>query len=1104
VEEEMESRFDYVGPAISRRAVTSGPSKTSAFQSVLGLWLICCCIVAAVGPAGAQSTGTSTILGTVSDTSGATLPQSTVTIKNAAIGLARSATPGSTGDYVFPSLPTGLYQVTVTSKGFETFVQNNVLLQSNQTARVDAKMEVGSTSEIVNVDEAPPLLNTTENTVSTVIDQKRVEELPLNGRNPLQLTLLVPGVTPNSGLDAAISSTRPEQQYISTNGGRGNTTFYRLDGGDNNDNYTNLANVFPNPDALQEFNFQSNNYSAESGWRLGGVVNAVTRSGTNKFHGSIFEYVRNSYFNATNFFTPHVSDGLKRNQYGASLGGPIFRDKTFFFANWQATSVRQTVPAGSAVVPTAAELNGNFSAIQTQLVDPLTNAPFTGNQISPSRFDPVAIKLSNYLPKTSSAAGTVPISTFNNYNDQQFTGRIDHELTTADRITGRYLYDQLVRPDPIDPTNFLSSSRLPSFYSNNMTLSDTHLFSSSLLATANFTFNRVKSVFNYGYPVTLADLGADIYNVSVNKDIALTVGSYFAIPTVAASEQARTDFEEQLAFEYTKGRHDLKIGGDLIRQQFNLPNIPFDSDGNFAFTSQRSGNNLVDFLLGAPAEYIQSGPQTEALRAWLPAVYANDNFRLTHNLTLNLGLRYQPFLPWIDQHSHQVAIFSPGEQSTLYPNMPPGILVGGDPGVPDTGYRGNLAEFEPRVGFAWQFASNMTFRGGFGLFHEFPVAILNNHISLAPPFDVNITIQNPGSIVDPFTASQPNPFPTTFPPPTNYKFSTPIAATVYAANFTNARSEQYNASVEVQLARNWLATISYLGSHDTDLFGNEELDPATFGPGASLANINQRRPYYPNYGSVAQIESTGYSNYNGLAFQIEKKLQQHYSLLASYTWAHSLDLSSAEEAGGVGQFYTNPANRAYDYASSDFDIRNRFVASLTADSAGIESGKRVRYLFADWKADMIVSVQSGAPFTVLDGVNQSLNGVAGPMDRPNLVGNPNLSTDRSDTAKAKEYFNTAAYVLNPIGTYGTTSRNNINAPGDFDIDLAVVRAFPIHGSLNGQFRVEVFNALNKVNFIDPNSTSLTPANASLNSPLFGELTTANDPRIFQFALRLNF
>jgi Carboxypeptidase regulatory-like domain/TonB dependent receptor len=1053
--------------------------------------------------AGAQAAGTSGIVGTVTDSTGAAIPQATVTITNAAIGLKRSVLSGSSGDYLFPSLPTGDYQVMVTCAGFQGFLQKNVLLQVNQTVRVDAPMQVGSTTETINVSQSPPLLNTTEDTVSTVVDQKRVAELPLNGRNPLQLTLLVPGVTPNSGLESSVSSTRPEQQYISVGGGRGNTTFYRLDGGDNNDNYTNVSNVFPNPDALQEFNFETNNYSAESGWRLGGVVNAATRSGTNQFHGAVFEYLRNEFFNATNFFTPGVSDGLKRNQYGASLSGPIIRNKTFFFVNWQATDVRQTLPAGSAVVPTANELNGNFSAVKTQLIDPFTGVAYAGNQVNPSTFDPVATKLLAYLPIGSAAAnGVVPISAYNNYNDEQITGRIDHTPTAADRITGRYLYDRLIRPDAIDPTNFLSSTRSPSFYSNNFILSDTHIFGPRLLGAASFTFNRVISVSTYGYPTTLADLGADIYNVSSNKDISLTVGSYFAIPTVAASQQARTDFEEQASIEWTSGRHDLKVGGDLLRQQFNLPNVPFDSDGNFDFTNSRSGNNLLDFLLGAPTDYIQSGPQTEALRAWLPAVYANDNYRLTRTLTLNLGVRYQPFLPWVDDHNDQVDIFSPGSQSTLYPNMPAGVLVGGDPGVPRTAYRHNLGETEPRLGFAWHFASNMTLRGGYGIFHEFPVAILNNHISLAPPFDVKITVQDPSSIVNPFTASQPNPFPTTLPPSTSYVFSTPIAPTVYDPNFTNGRAQQYNVAVQTQLATNWLLTISYLGSKSDHLFANEERDPAAFGPGATLSNINQRRPYYPNYGSVSQIESTGYSNYNGLAFEIEKKLEHHYSLLASYTWSHSNDLSSAELAGGVGQFYTNPANRRYDYGSSDFDVRNRFVASLTADSTGINGSAFVRKFIGGWKGDVIATVQSGSPFTVLDGTDQSADGVPG--DRPNLVGNPKLPGSRSDIAKAAKYFNTAAFALNPLGTFGTTPRNNLVAPGYFDTDVAVVRAFPVVKRLQGEFRVEVFNVFNKVNFVDPNSASLTPSNATLNSTLFGRLTAANDPRIFQFALRLHF
>jgi len=1054
----------------------------------------------------AQSADTATILGTVFDTSGAVVPNAAVIVENTATGLTRSTTSGGGGDYILPSLPTGNYVVKISSAGFQTFEQDRVLLHTNSSVRVDGRLTVGTTTQSVVVTSAPPLLNTSENTLQTVIEQERVSALPLNGRNPLQLTLLVPGVNQNSGVDSSVGSTRPEEQYISVNGGRGDTTVYKLDGGDNNDLYTNVANVYPNPDALQEFTFQTNNYSAEYGWRTGGVVNATTRSGANQFHGTTFEYLRNAAVNATNFFTPGVSDGLKRHQFGGSLGGPIFKNKTFFFANYQGTTLRQALAASPQIVPTAAEISGDFSAISQQLIDPLTGVKFSGNQIPAARFDSVAVKLLKYLPVSKNANGSVPISTLNNDNDYQVTGRIDHQATSTDRLTARYLYDRLTHPNPINPANLLSAVQYESFFSHNGMIAETHVFSASLLMTTSITFNRLVSTFNYGYPTTFADLGASIVNLSSNKDIYLIVGSYFTIPKVAASDQIRNLYDTQSSAIYSRGRHELKFGGELIRQQFTLPNVPYNSNGEFVFNNQRSGNNLVDFLLGAPASFTQSSPQTEAMRAWLPAFYANDNFRLTHSVSLNLGLRYQPFLPWIDQHNNQTAVFRPGAQSVLYPNMPPDILLGGDPGITKFGYNRNLAQFEPRVGLAWHLYRQMTLRGGFGLFHDFPPSVLNNHISLAAPYAVAITIQQPSSIVNPFTTSQPDPFPTTLPPPSTYSFPRPLAPVVYDPNFTNAQVLQYNASVEQELGKSWMLTVAYRGGEGSRLLANEEANPATFIPGtSSLSNVNQRRPYYPNYGAVAQIQSSGISHYNGLSGEIQKRFDKYYSLLSSYTWAHSSDLNSAELAGGVGEFYTNPANKNYDWANSDFDVRNRFVASIVATSSPLAGHNFIyRDVAGNWEADLIGSVQSGTPLTVLDGVNQSLNGVQGPEDRPNTIGDPRLSSKRNDLEKAAEYFDTSAFQLNALGSYGNTPRNSLKAPGYFDIDVALVKTFPIYGSFSGQFRAETFNLLNEVNFAAQNASSIVPANEEMNSPLFGRLTVANPPRIFQFALRINF
>ena len=470
------------------------------------LWLVACLgmvLFSMAGSAAAQTGETARMFGTVRDSSGGVLPGVTVVARNQDTGLERTAVTGETGNYVVTSLPIGMYRVTVSLSGFRTFSQSDVRLRVDDQVRIDAELGVGEMSEVTTVTAATPLLETRSASMKNVVDERRMIDLPLNGRNPLELTQLVPGVqiTPTASINTG--STRPGQVNISASGGRGNTVAHVLDGGDNSDNYTNVSNVYPNPDALAEFSVQTNNFSAEFGRRLGGVINAITKSGTNDFHGSAFEFYRDESLNATNFFTPGKGDGLNRHQYGGSFGGPIRRDKAFFFTSWQGTRIRQRPVDVVAVVPTAAQRRGDFSNFRTAsgalivIRDPVTGQPYPNNQIPIAQFDPVAARLLQYLPIPPDDTGKALVPLINESDDDQVIGKVDYQLTGATRLTGRYLFDTLRRPDPIDPENLLSGQRTPDFVTHNLQGAVTHVFSPALLGTLAVNYNGLASSFGY-------------------------------------------------------------------------------------------------------------------------------------------------------------------------------------------------------------------------------------------------------------------------------------------------------------------------------------------------------------------------------------------------------------------------------------------------------------------------------------------------------------------------------------------------------------------------------------------------------------------------------
>lgn len=1048
----------------------------------------------------AQVAGTGRIYGFVHDSSGAVVPGAQVFAQSLDTGSERSTVSTGSGDFVLADLPVGRYRVSVTKRGFKTFSLQGILLHVDQAVRIDAALEVGSVNETVVVTGTAPLLQTMNGILQTVVDERRMVDLPLNGRNVLQLTLLVPGVAPNSGAGINQAYTFPNQQFVSASGGRGNTVDYILDGVNNNDPYTNVANMFPDPDAIEEFTFETNNFSAEFGGRTGAVVNAVTRSGSNSLHGSLFEFVRNTDMNATNFFTPGVGDGLKRNQYGGTVGGPIKKDKAFFFFSYQGTGIRQ-YPFSSATTLTEPQANGDFSDFRNgsghliTLKNPATDLPFSNNQIPTSLFSPVASKLLQQIPISPNPSGLVYFRTRNNSNDEQIMGRGDYTPTKSDRLLVHYLYDQFTYQNPLVPGNIISGSFLPNFQTDNVEVSDTHTFSPTMLGVFSIAFNRVGTIHQPPYPFDFQSLGVQITKIETGNDLGVAVPAFFTIPNLQYAQHASNDFEYQAAFTNEIGRHELKYGFDIIRHQFNNPFTGFETAGYFTFANSFSGSNLTDFLLGVPSNFTQITPWAEALRGTEPALYVQDNFKATRKLTLNLGLRWEPLLPWIDVRNNEIALFAPGQHSQRAPGLPTDELVAGDPGVPQGGYPSAYDKFDPRIGFAYLLRQNTTVRGGFGVFHDYADIINNNVMATSPPFSVEADVQNPTSFTDPFTATTPNPFPVSLPPPKSYVFPTPVTFTTYSPTFTNSYTMEWNFTVGHQFSNNWLFSVSYMGSHANHLEIARDANAAIYIPGSSsLSNVNERRPYQP-FATIMEADDAGVSSYDALAATLEKRFNHGYTLLAGYTFSRVMDIASSTVAPNSTQI-TDPYNPFYDYAPADFDVPQRLVISgvwnLPKPSAKNWVAQNV---LGGWQANSIITFQSGTPFSVSDGINQQLDGGTG-ADRPDLVGDPYLSTSRSTSQLLQEYFNITAFKLNAPGSYGTAGRNIILGPGLADWDFSLFKLFTIRERVQAQFRAEFFNFLNRPNFGNPTG--------ALNSPLYGHITGASSPRILQFGLHFAF
>jgi hypothetical protein len=1040
---------------------------------------------------------TGTIAGTVLDPSGAAVVAARVIATAPATGFTRQTASGSDGGYVIPLLPVGNYTVTVEASGFRRSEQTGVVVKADEAVTVPVTLQIGAATETVSVEANASLVETRSGTLTEVVTEQKVVELPLNGRNAASLILLAPGTADlNAGNargsgDTQQTATYPGSQSITSNGARADDVNYNLDGGSNQDHYTNVNNPFPNPDALEEFSVQTNSYSAEYGRGAGAVVNIVTKSGTNTLHGTAFEFFRNGDLNARNFFA-NSHDFLKRNQFGGSLGGPIKKDRLFFFGTYQGTILRNVALGNTATVLTNAQRNGDFSGVSRQLVDPFTKAPFPGNIIPASRFNPASAKLLPLIATSSASDGFISYDLPVRDTENQAMGRVDYNLQKH-RIYGRYLFSEYNRDPVSGAADLIKATRGFSDRDQSASGSDTYTIKPNLLNSFIFSFNRINGSILSGAPFNFPSIGVPIA-ASNPPELVVQISGYFSINTGHPGHFNRQNFHVTDSLHWVHGPHEIAVGGDILRMQVDLINT-FRQSGQFRFRGNAlSGDPRADFLLGAADRFIQGGGEYAERRGTLGSLFIQDNWRVAPHLVVNLGLRWDPFHPYSDTKG-RTECYRPGLQSKRFPNSPNGYLFEGDPGCPSGGSDPAYWQFGPRFGFAYNFGSGnkTTIRGGWGLFFQPPFVEAYNNMVDSAPWSPQVSRRNV-SFTAPYAGYPLNPFPAQFAPftpPSDVQFIIPPSLSVsYTPDWKPGRTMSWNLTVEREIVPSVVVRAGYVGSKGTHLGYNSDVNAPLPGPGATLDNEDARRPNQ-NFIQVIEDVSGANSIYNSLQLGVEKRFSKGFTVGANYSHQKTIDeVSYLTDLCGINVI--NPYNvRAYR-GVSDFNVPDRFVLNYLWQLPSPDQGV-ARALLGGWETSAIWNWQSGFPLNITSNDDRSLSNIGN--DLADVVAKPTYTSGNLGQRIAM-WFNTSAFTSAKLGTFGNAGRNILIGPDTFNVDFSAHKVFTIRERFRLQYRAEFFNVFNHTQLNNPD-TSVVDSN-------FGRITGARSPRIIQMALKLLF
>lgn len=1082
------------------------------------VWGMLALMVTFVASAARAQVTTASIVGSVVDQTGAAVSGASVTATQVETQVSQTVSTSKDGLFNIPLLPLGPYSIKVSATGFAVFEQTGIVLTVGQVANIPLTLRPGSVSQTVTVTANATMLNTTGSDTVQLVGQKPVEALPLNGRNPANLLYLIGGVN-NATLNQAGSTssavlqgalTYPSETAVAIHGVRSGGVYFSLDGANNVDPYQVTGGPFPNPDMTSEFNVVTGNFGARYVSAPAGAVNIVTKSGTNQIHGNLFEFVRNGDVNAGNFFSyspTHghpIADPLKRNQFGADLGAPILRDRWFIFGGYQGTRISDFGCCITYSVPNAKERTGDLSDVKTPIINPATGQPFPNNQVGP--LDPTMQKLLDYIPLPPDPTTDLfpfPVPTFN--TEQSYVIKSDF-VHGSHRFFGRYFYDLYsLPPTGIPDKDILASFRGQDHHWHNATGGDTWVHG-NLVNDARFSFVRDESVNNAGEQgVSLPSLGQPNITEGQHPTIqALFVVPYFYIQSGNYNDFYRNTFDGSEDITLLHGRHQFSFGVEVQRLESTDISDNLQNAG-MIFAPVFTGNGLADFLLGRPIEMIQQDGNFVKAAGWLTGFYGEDKVRVNSRLTVTAGLRWDPYWPF-HATDRRMQCYVPGEKSTVYPNAPTGLVFAGDKNCDASGTNAkNPGNVEPRVGFAWEADSSgkTVLRGGYGIYTmQYPMASFLGYGS-AQPFARRFTLIPSGPVSNIY-ANFPggNPFGSGFqlggplPPPTA-TFINPQTIYNLAQNFRLPYLQQFSLILERSLTGNDFVSVGYYGSVGRHLSLLQDDNQAVYIPGSSTTgNIQARRPNQ-NFQQAFTTVPTGMSSYNGLELVYRHRVRGGLTLSGDFDYSKSMD-DNSNPANTIltGALLSIPNDPGFRYAPSDFNqthtLRAMGVWSLPwySNASGIR-----KIALGGWQLSGLFTWDSGMPFSVSDPNSRSLTGNGTELaDRVPGV-SITLPSNRSEQAKVKEYFNTAAFTDNALGTFGNSGRNILTSPGYVDVDSSMVKDFQMTERWRLNLRVEAFNVFNHTNFAPPLSSL---------GPTMGRLSGARDPRILQGAVKLYF
>jgi hypothetical protein len=1077
---------------------------------------------------------TGNIRGAVVDPSGAVIRGAAVTATQVETGLSRSTATDRNGNYVLLELPVGHYRVQVAAKGFQQYVQDGITLNVNETAAVPARLAVGSESQQVLVKADAELIEPTVTSMGKVVEQQELVDLPLNGRNFSQLGLLQPGVVPlTPGIAEAGGSLRSGQAYA-VNGQRPESNNFLIDGADNFNGVDGGFVLKPPVDAISEFRIITLNANAEFGGALGSTTNIITRSGTNHIHGTLWEFLRNDAVDANNYFA-QTKEPLKQNQFGAAVGGPIKKDKTFFFGFYEGFRNRQG-ETELTTVPSVPERSGDFSQLcpegftggfcnnpSHQLFNVFANAPYPNNQVPQNQFNSISKGLLGFFPLPNAGANLFSTTQTLSNNTDQFGIKVDHYLDASDTLSFRYMFNQLSQVDPLSP----GGASVPGFpvgedqRAQNFVAQETHTFSPTLIGVLRFSFLRNKFLFgeheDHQSPASLGFQYQPSLGIAAGPPF-IQVNGYSTVgdPITGPRNTYENVFDYSGALSWVRGKHELKFGGGYQRQQINvLQGIA--TNGFFVFVPFPVTDAFASFLVGQPVVFLQGiGDFSRGIRGNNANAYVQDTYKVTSRFTINAGLRYELPEPYTEIHN-RMSLFEPGKQSQVMPNAPAGLLYPGDPGVPAGLIPTDMKAFAPRVGVAWDpnGQGNLLISAAYGIFYE-PYYTgqggpLQSPIS-APPYLGTPQVSLP-NFADPFNGN----------PPAAGTFSTPLTNLTLSPTLTLPYTQDWDLNLQRSFGPDWLFEIGYVGTKGTHLPRFIEANPAVFVPGyvngqpiSNSSNADQRRLYSGctladppsscKFSSTGEIAGIANSAYNALETSMRRRLSHGLSFLLSYTWSKDIDDvssfnitgSAAKPVAGENDLAQDPFNLKAERGLSLFDARNRFVGSYEWTLPFWNHAQNwYQSALGGWQLDGIATLMSGTPFTVFDSNDVAAQGSAPEItgfsaQRPNLVGNPN-----NGPRAVNGWLNTSAFQrLDPTanaGQFGTEGRNVNIGPAYSDWDFAALKNFRVTESKQLQFRTEMFNVLNRTNFRLPDS--------DISSPTFNHILEAEAPRQVQFALK---